>query len=99
MLYSVYNVGTQAYDYYDGPGPKATHAGVPSISNVHELGATVDSAAWKLPMGSRPVGSGPMPKGRIASSGMSGSLGDFGGDIPKLGILAVAAYLAWRYLR
>lgn len=98
-MYSVYNVATKRYDYYEGSGPKQTHAGAPPISNAHSLGATVESAAWRMPMDARKVGTGDLPRGRIARGGAR-SLGDFAsGDAMKIGAVALVAYLAWRHLR
>lgn len=100
-VYSVYDYNTRRYSYYQGSGPGGTHAGAPPISGlVSRAGATVDQAAWKLPMDAKKIGEGDLPKGRIASRGGSISLSDFGGgDAAKLGMLGLAAYLAWRYLR
>lgn len=93
-IYSVYNYDRRLYDYYEGPGPSGTHAGAPPLLSLGGIGATPDAAAWRLPAGSRKIGSGEMPRGRIAS------LGEFrAGDGLKLGMLGLSAYLAWRYLR
>lgn len=100
MIYSVYNTETRAYDYYEGPGPKGTHAGAPPISGGNQIGATVTQAAWKVPPGAHKVGTGELPKGRVASIASLGSLGDaIGIDGKKLAMIGVAAYLAWRFLR
>ena len=95
-IYSVYRYGTKSYDYYDDGKPAPTHASSPKSFSLGGIGESPDAAAWKLPIGAKKIGSGEMPRGRIASSG----LGSFsGGDGVKLAGLGLAAYLAWRYLR
>lgn len=94
MRYSVYNYGTKSYDYYDGPSDGATHAGTPPLISFGGIGAAPDAAAWKLPIGVVKAGSGELPQGRVASLG-----GVSSGDGLRLGMIALSAYLAWRYLR
>jgi len=92
--FSVYNYATKAYDYYEAPGSRPTHAGAPMILSLGGVGVSPDDAAWKLPPGAKKVGSGELPRGRIASlEGLPG------GDTTKLVLLGAAAFLAWRYLR
>jgi hypothetical protein len=103
VIYSVYNPDTHQYAYYRGPGPSGTHAGSPKPRGKTELGSAPDDAAWKLPVAAVPIGSGSLPRGRIAStrstmfSGALGGLGDW--DATTVGIWAGVAYLAWRFLR
>jgi hypothetical protein len=95
MRYSVYNYGTKSYDYYDDGKPSPTHAGPPPVAPMGDIGETPEAAAWRVPIGARKVGSGELPQGRIASMGGL----PIGGDAVKLGLLAVAAYFAWRHFR
>lgn len=99
MIYSVYNIETKLYDYFEGAGPTGTHAGTPPIVNSHDLGATVESAGWRLPMGARRVGNGPLPRGRVASGGGGGALGEFTASPVGLAIVGLVAYLAWNHTR
>ena len=97
MRWSVYDPNRRVYVYYDGPGPKGTHAGSPPARSRSALGATPEGAAWKLPSSAVKVGEGELPQGRIASVAYAMPLGDV--DPAGLGIVAVIAYLAWRKLR
>lgn len=101
MRYSVYNYDRQVYDYFEGPGPKGTHAGAPPVSSGRsQLGATVEQAAWKVPLGAKKVGEGVLPQGRVAAMGGFPSLGDVDtGQVLRAGALAVIAYFAWRAIR
>jgi hypothetical protein len=96
MRYSVYDYTRHAYDYYDAPGPGGTHAGSPPLVRaMGGLGASPESAVWKLPLGARQVGTGEFPQGMIASlSGADGAT-----DPVHMVAYAVLAYLAWRTLR
>jgi hypothetical protein len=97
VIFSVYNYDTHGYDYYEGSGPKGTHAGTPPMRKPRsELGATPEQAAWLVPSGSRKVGSGELPQGRIAS--LSGSE-DSTADPVQLGMYALIAYLLWKAIR
>ncbi len=96
MKFSVYNYGSKSYDYYDDGKPSSTHAGAPPYTQLAgTIGKTPEGAAWRLPVGAKKVGSGELPRGRIASLGGISS----GSDVVKYGVLAVAAYFAWRHLR
>ena len=68
MIYSVWNQGARAYDYYESPEVQKT-LNTPSPSHIpaKEFGATVMQASWPLPASARKVGSGEFAKGRIAS--------------------------------
>lgn len=94
MIFSVFNHGSRSYDYYDDGKPGATHAGAPPLLTLGGIGETPEGAAWRVPMGAKKIGSGDMPKGRVASLG-----GDPGSGLPRLGIMAGLAYLAWRAFR
>lgn len=98
MVYSIYDYDRQLYDYYQGSGPKGTHAGSPPKTyGKSALGATPEQAAWKLPADATKIGSGILPKGRIASRGAASSLG--GVDLGTGGKIAIAlaiAYCAWK---
>lgn len=98
MIYSVYDYDRKVYDYYQGSGPKGTHAtSPPKTYGKSALGATPEQAAWKLPADAVKVGTGAMPKGRIASSSAGMGLG--GVDLETGAKLAAAlgiAYLAWK---
>ena len=95
MIYSVYNYDTKLYDYFEGPGPSGTHAGAPPVSlGRSSLGATVEQAAWKVPGSAKKVGSGPMPRGRVAAVGGI-ALGGFELDGKTAAVVALCgvAYL------
>lgn len=96
MKYSVYDYTRRQYDYYEAAGPGGTHAGSPPLQkSMGSIGEPPDRASWKLPVGARRVGSGELPQGRIAS--LSGV--ELTSDPMRLGLYAVAAYVAWRVLR
>lgn len=95
MNYSVWNNGTRKYDYFTAPGTPEIHAGAPPRVRGSDLGATPEQAAWPLPLGARRVGSGELPRGRIASLGDSGG-GLFDIDLKKSVIYGIAGYLLWR---
>jgi len=97
MRYSVYDYTRRQYDYYEGPGAGGTHAGSPPVvRSIGGVGASPDQAAWRLPVGSRRVGSGEFPQGKIASLGLGGV--DLSQSGPLL-LYGAIAYLAWRFLR
>lgn len=94
-VYSVYNYGSKSYDYYDDGQPAPTHAGPPPIAPMGGIGETPESAAWRLPLGARKVGSGDLPRGKIASLGGT----DTAGDLGKLAVIAGVGYLIWKHWR
>lgn len=99
MIYSVYNYDARAYDYYEGSGPRGTHAGTPKIPPPKsQLGASPDQAAWVLPRDARKVGSGDLPRGSIAAFAGADPTTD-GPGVVQLGMYAVIAYVIWRALR
>lgn len=96
MRYSVYDHTRHLYDYYEAPGPSGTHAGSPPRPrSVGDIGAPVDRASWRLPLGAKKMGSGYLPQGRIAS--LSGS--DSTWSLTDLLPYAVLAYVGWRIIR
>lgn len=110
MIYSVYRYDRRAYDYYDAPGPAGTHAEAPPRP-MFGIGDSFspEAATWKLPIGARKVGSGELPRGRIAA-GPSASLGDLklpviselpGADSPAVQVIVVgaAAYFLIKHFR
>ena len=100
MIWSVWNYARQEYDYYQGGSRTGTHAGAPPAPPLrHKIGATPESASWRMPLGARKIGSGPMPKGRIASTGVSLGMGDAVSEIPRAAIVVGLVYLAWRTFR
>jgi hypothetical protein len=101
VIYSVYNHNSKSYDYFEGSGPAGTHADAPPAPPLqHKTGASPAAAAWRLPWGAKKIGSGELPRGRIASSGISlGGLGDITSDLPAVGLAVGIAYLAWRHFR
>lgn len=98
MIYSVFSYDRREYDYFEAPGPGGIHAGAPPRPLITGVSSTPEGATWKLPVGAKKVGSGPLPRGSIASSGSPLALGDISESmsIPiALGVL----YLAVRFLR
>lgn len=100
-MWSVWNYDRQEYDYYEGGRPKGTHASSPPKTvGRSALGATPEQAAWKLPLGAKHVGSGSMPRGRIASSSAGVGMGDTDlGDVGKLAAIVGGAWLAWKVMK
>lgn len=106
ITYSVWNYGTQRYDYYVAPGDHPTHAGAPPhrertrLGSSPELVATPEQAAWPLPAGAKKIGSGDFAKGRIASTSAGGVLGGVElSDPVAVGAMAVLAYVIWKNRR
>jgi hypothetical protein len=97
VIYSVYDYTRRSYDYYEGPGPSGTHAAAPPVARGRNaLGASPEQVSWHLPPGAKKIGSGTMPRGRIATTALAGvDLGDTG-SLLELGVIA---YFAWRMLR
>lgn len=103
MIYSVYNYGSRTFDYYEADVANAAHAGKPPRSSLLSESATPEQAAWPLPMGAKLVGSGTMPKGRIAGNrGPLAGLGLVAGDstgMVTIGIAAVVGLIWWSHRR
>ena len=101
MRYSVWNPGSLEFDYYESPGDERTNAAKPAHLRQRTLGSTVDQAAWPLPAGAVPAGSGPHAVGRVSvlrSKALSGD--DAGGTLSlvKAGLLAVTGFVAMKVL-
>lgn len=101
MIWSVYKYGSKSYDYYDDGKPSTTHAGAPPIAGAlgDSIGIAPEAAAWRLPIGAKKIGSGTMPRGRIAALGGLSRIGMGDVDVGRIGVVAVAAYLIWRALQ
>lgn len=100
MIYSVYDHNRRVYDYYEGDGPRGTHAGAPPAPLfTSDIGATVEQAAWKVPPGSRKIGSGDLPKGRIAAMGGIGDISIGGKSLSTIAVYGGLAYVLWRSLK
>lgn len=100
MIYSVYRYGARTYDYYEAPGKDETHAGAPPIRSHKPIGATLEQASWVVPPGARRVGSGELPRGRIAVL-PGAALGSYveSGSFAKVAILGGLLWLTWRHIR
>ncbi len=92
MIFSVYNYGTRGFDYFDAPVKPTAHAGTPP-SGTPNSSVTPEAAAWRVPAGARLVGSGPAPRGRVASRGEI-SLAGFDSTTNLIAV-GVIAYFAW----
>ncbi|MDP2607318.1 MAG: hypothetical protein Q8S00_32675 [Deltaproteobacteria bacterium] len=94
MIYSVWNQGKKLYDYYEtNVEQNRVNAPKPSIP-TGKFGSTIEQSSWKLPIGSKMVGSGDHAKGRIAVSGVS-----FGGfDLTPMKIISIAGAIIFLYL-
>lgn len=101
MIYSVWNQSRRRYDYYEAGGPPGeVNAPPPKHLSQTKLGMTVTQASWPLPVGSRPVGSGELARGRIAHPrGGAVSGFDLDSDLLKAGLLLAAAYVLWKKVR
>lgn len=102
MRYSVYNHASRLYDYYEDRRTDGTHAGAPTVLASGKIGVPPEAGSWRLPMGVRKVGTGEMPRGRIASRG-GDALAAVSVSDPKTVAVAIGlgylAYLAWRKRR
>lgn len=97
MIYSVYDYNRRVYNYYDAPGPSGTHASAPPkpLLAPTSMGVAPESATWKLPIGAKKIGSGPMPRGRIASSSSLG-IGSFDASPGAIaGLAAIVVPILW----
>jgi hypothetical protein len=102
MQYSVYDHGSRLYTYYQDGRTEGTHAGAPSVLASGKIGVPPDAGAWRLPLGAKKVGTGELPRGRIASRG-GGPLAAVDLGSPQNMVVAIGvgylAYLAWRKWR
>ena len=103
MIYSVWNQAVRAYDYFEAGGSEArVNAPTPKHLRPSRLGATLQAAAWPLPVGAQHVGRGQFARGRVAvhsTGALSGVGGIDLGDPIMLGLLGLAAYVYWRSTR
>lgn len=93
MIYSVWNSGTQSFDYYEGVG-KLVDGQIPKRTMVgrRQLGVTPEEASAKLPAGARKVGSGEFAKGVIATQGGIGLGLDVGGSPLRVALIALGVF-------
>jgi hypothetical protein len=104
VKYSVWNTATGLFDYFESSRQqrsqnveKPTH-----LRGSQTLGAAVDQAAWPLPSDARPVGSGSVAIGRVASRGGGArALGDGmfgGGGLEDLAVFALIGVMFWKFV-
>ena len=100
MIYSVWNQGVGDFEYFkDSKVQHDLNVEKPEHIKNRALGSTVNQAAWPLPSAVTPIGRGPSPIGRVASSGGGESLGaDDGMNTTKVGLLLLAGLLVWKYV-
>jgi hypothetical protein len=98
MIFSVYHHGAKRYDYYEDGRTEGTHAGAPTILATGKIGVIPEAAAWRLPLTAKKIGSGEIPRGRIASRG-GGPLAGIELAPTTVAIGAVLGYLAYRAWR
>lgn len=102
MIYSVWNQGAGAFDYYQDDRVQAVlNAEAPTHIASRALGSTVEQAAWPLPADARPIGRGDVPMGRVASRGGQALSGGGDGDLGlvRIGLLLGAFVLARHLLQ
>lgn len=92
MSFSVFDTQSKTYDVYEAPYDGRIHAGAPPKRKTMALGATVEQAAWPLPMGAKKVGSSVKPVGRVASLGDTADTSSGFHWYYLAGIAAVAYY-------
>jgi hypothetical protein len=107
-IFSVWDQAARRYDYYQVNGNQL-RAGVIAQDPNHlrgktsrDLGIAADRAARPLPAGATKIGSGETARGLIAQRGGNGALAgvfDSQPSVLKIGLLAGAGYLLWRYIR
>lgn len=100
ITYSVYSYPKKAYEYFVAPYDGKTHSGTPPKARggggPFGLGVTPEQVAWKLPLGAKKVGEGPIPKGKIASLGDAPGAETGTSWITIAGVVAAAYFLATR---
>jgi hypothetical protein len=95
MIYSVWNQGKNAYDYYEtAEVAERLNAPAPKHVPTGRLGATPEKAAWPLPKDARPVGSGVAAQGRVASVESRNGIGTLG-----YAVIGGLGYALWRSLK
>lgn len=99
MIYSVWNQGRRAYDYFeDDRLEKSANVPPPAHLTNRALGSTVEQASWPLPAGARPIGSGLHAVGRVAIAGGRAALGDLAEPgLVKAGLLLLAGALLIKF--
>lgn len=101
MRYSVWNVGTRQFDYYD-TAEAVTQSNTPKPDHLvsRTLGSTVEQACWRLPAAAVPAGSGPHAMGRVAIEPARALGGDDGAGMPitKGVLLLIAGALGVKFL-
>ncbi len=101
MIWSTWNQGLGAFDYFDDGRPQQRlNVEKPSHLVSRTLGSTVDQAAWPLPPHARHIGSGPHAVGRVAvRKGIGVAVGDVSdSSLVKAGLLVASAVLLWKYV-
>ncbi len=101
MIYSVWNQGRLGYDYFDdGKAETSANVGKPDHLVNRTLGSTIQQAAWPLPTGATPVGTGDHPMGRVAIAARGRALGDDADNVKlvKAGLLLMSAALLIKYV-
>ncbi len=96
ITYSVWNPSARSFDYYASDEARPIHAPNPPKRSIRSMGATPEEAAWRVPSGAYKVGSGTMPKGRVAT--LDGDAEAAGLSLPSWWPLAAVglALLVWR---
>lgn len=86
MIYSVWNQGAWRYDYYRSAAvqdtvnaPAPDH--LPKVAASATLGLSPEAACWRLPPGSQLIGSGDLPRGRVASKRAAPAKAAYGGKV------------------
>lgn len=101
MIYSIWDQAKRRYDYFEAPGAVDRETSAPRPGHLRDqaLGVSPERAAWPLPAGARPVGSGNYARGMIASRESGGmSLGFFEVTPTNMVLWGVIGYLAWKFV-
>lgn len=91
--FSTWNYGTRSFDYYQSgayPGTHVTTAPTRLLKGS-QIGLTPEEFAARLPSDAKPIGSGPVAVGEVASTESMG--------VPTWLLYGVVAFLVWRYIR
>lgn len=101
MIYSVYDYDTKLYRYFEAARSGGTHADAPPrpLAGGSPKGVAPESATWRLPFGARPVGTGPFPRGSVASTASPLSGFDDLSTPFRVGAVLGLAYLAWKVIK
>lgn len=101
MLYSVWKPELSLYEYYQDGKNFLDESPTPIARARTKLGSSMNDISWKVPNGSRKVGSGAIAKGIVVHQGLGSDdtitafLGGTG-IVVLVGGLALAWYLADR---